>query len=223
MPSDPLDLDDIPANPNHPQPSSSPSKSKHIPLTRLLSITSFSHRRGPLRPPPTPGLLFDIRSLPNAPKRTREMYVGTDKPMRAAFMADATCKERVEGISRAIRIALEQATAEPPIEDPREKRKEERMDVDQDEEEEEEEEDSEDDDVSEEEDEEEESPDVHIRVGVCCEVGRHRSVACVEELARMEWPEGWKIDVVHRDLARRRSEKDKEKRSRKVDKADISD
>ena len=40
---------------------------------------------------------------------------------------------------------------------------------------------------------------VVFRVGIFCEMGRHRSVAMVEELARLDWP-GWDVEVVHRDV-----------------------
>jgi hypothetical protein len=41
-----------------------------------------------------------------------------------------------------------------------------------------------------------------LRVGVCCELGRHRSVAFVEELAKRQWPAEWAVEVVHRDVAK---------------------
>jgi hypothetical protein len=48
------------------------------------------------------------------------------------------------------------------------------------------------------------SPKV-LRVGVFCEMGRHRSVAFVEELSRRKWPREWVVEVVHRDVDRRRN------------------
>jgi hypothetical protein len=41
-----------------------------------------------------------------------------------------------------------------------------------------------------------------LRIGVCCELGRHRSVAFVEELAKRQWPAEWAVEVVHRDVAK---------------------
>jgi RNase adaptor protein for sRNA GlmZ degradation len=38
-----------------------------------------------------------------------------------------------------------------------------------------------------------------VTIGVNCELGRHRSVAFVEELGRMKW-DGWETVVEHRDL-----------------------
>ena len=43
-----------------------------------------------------------------------------------------------------------------------------------------------------------------IRVGVCCEIGKHRSVAVVEELGRTKFP-GWNVVVAHRDVHHKRS------------------
>lgn len=45
-----------------------------------------------------------------------------------------------------------------------------------------------------------------LRVGVCCELGKHRSVAFVEELGRVRF-EGWNVVVGHRDVHRKSSSK----------------
>lgn len=37
-------------------------------------------------------------------------------------------------------------------------------------------------------------------VGCFCELGRHRSVAFVEELARRKWPSEWEVEICHRDV-----------------------
>jgi hypothetical protein len=42
-----------------------------------------------------------------------------------------------------------------------------------------------------------------LRVGIYCAMGRHRSVAMVEELASLSWP-GWRVEVEHRDIAKKR-------------------
>ena len=39
-----------------------------------------------------------------------------------------------------------------------------------------------------------------LRVGCFCELGRHRSVAFVEELARRKWPSEWEVEICHRDV-----------------------
>lgn len=50
-----------------------------------------------------------------------------------------------------------------------------------------------------------------LRVGVCCEHGRHRSVAFVEQLSRRKWAQDWTVQVVHRDVDKRRERKGKVK------------
>lgn len=45
-----------------------------------------------------------------------------------------------------------------------------------------------------------------LRMGVNCEMGKHRSVAVVEELARTKF-EGWNVVAGHRDVHRKRSSK----------------
>ncbi|KAI8959041.1 hypothetical protein F5Y11DRAFT_350890 [Daldinia sp. FL1419] len=39
-----------------------------------------------------------------------------------------------------------------------------------------------------------------VRVGCLCGSGHHRSVAFSEQLAQMEWPDGWAVALTHRDL-----------------------
>ncbi|KNZ77122.1 hypothetical protein J132_06630 [Termitomyces sp. J132] len=169
MPPTPTADDDIPIPPNPNRPL---DPHNHTPVpTHMLTLTSYSHRRGPLHPSPSPGLTFDVRALPNASKRLRDMCVGTDKALREALMAEGKWGEKEDE---------EQGCDEG---------------------------------------EGENKEPIHIRVGICCEMGRHRSVACVEELARRTWPPGWHVQVLHRDLKRPRSERDKEKRS-KISKLD---
>jgi hypothetical protein len=58
----------------------------------------------------------------------------------------------------------------------------------------------------------EDQPPKMLRVGVFCEMGRHRSVAFVEELGRRKWPREWEVEVVHRDVdKRRKKEKGRDK------------
>ena len=47
----------------------------------------------------------------------------------------------------------------------------------------------------------------HVRVGVFCVRGRHRSAAFAEQLARMEWPRGYDVRVEHRDVDKKRASK----------------
>jgi hypothetical protein len=45
---------------------------------------------------------------------------------------------------------------------------------------------------------------IALRVGIFCAMGRHRSVAMVEELSKPSWP-GWDVKVEHRDILKKRS------------------
>ncbi|KAI0157921.1 hypothetical protein GGR52DRAFT_576890 [Hypoxylon sp. FL1284] len=54
-----------------------------------------------------------------------------------------------------------------------------------------------------------------LRVGCLCGSGHHRSVAFAEQLAAIDWPEDWGLEVVHRDLTpdvERQKEKARKKR-----------
>jgi hypothetical protein len=54
---------------------------------------------------------------------------------------------------------------------------------------------------------------VILRAGIYCAMGRHRSVAIVEELARMTWP-SWEVKVLYRDILKKRGgRRDASKRS----------
>jgi RNase adaptor protein for sRNA GlmZ degradation len=44
-----------------------------------------------------------------------------------------------------------------------------------------------------------------LRVGCFCELGRHRSVAFVEELAHRKWPSDWEVEICHRDVDQSKS------------------
>lgn len=44
-----------------------------------------------------------------------------------------------------------------------------------------------------------------LLVGCFCELGRHRSVAFVEELSRRKWPSEWEVEICHRDVDQSRS------------------
>lgn len=45
-----------------------------------------------------------------------------------------------------------------------------------------------------------EYPVAELIVGCFCELGKHRSVAFVEELARKPWPNEWDVEICHRDV-----------------------
>lgn len=52
-----------------------------------------------------------------------------------------------------------------------------------------------------------------LYVGCFCELGRHRSVAFVEELARKKWPSDWGVEISHRDVDQSRSKNKNQKAS----------
>ncbi|KAI1391595.1 uncharacterized protein F4822DRAFT_442540 [Hypoxylon trugodes] len=61
-----------------------------------------------------------------------------------------------------------------------------------------------------------EGKDISIRVGCLCGSGHHRSVAFSEQLAQMEWPKGWKLELTHRDLVPEvKKEKARERKRRR--------
>ncbi|KAI6084723.1 hypothetical protein F4821DRAFT_242182 [Hypoxylon rubiginosum] len=42
--------------------------------------------------------------------------------------------------------------------------------------------------------------DITLRVGCLCGSGHHRSVAFSEQLAMVEWPRDWQLELTHRDV-----------------------
>ena len=53
--------------------------------------------------------------------------------------------------------------------------------------------------------EESDGQSTELLVGCFCELGRHRSVAFVEELSRRRWPSEWEVEICHRDVDQSRS------------------
>jgi hypothetical protein len=56
-----------------------------------------------------------------------------------------------------------------------------------------------------------EEQSTQLIVGCFCALGKHRSVAFVEELARKQWPDDWDVEVRHRDVDQSKG-KDKNQR-----------
>ncbi|KAF8996935.1 hypothetical protein BDQ17DRAFT_1310107 [Cyathus striatus] len=173
--------DDLEPNPNRPltpsspSPSSSPSPTSNTPT---LLITSFAHRRGPLQPTPT--LLIDLRTLPNPPKDLRSTQTGLSKSLRGWLSQNSEFKKRFEDACSKIEGVLKER------EDTLLKKEKEREAKGRK--------------GNNEDDGEEEEDEMQVSIGVRCEMGRHRSVAFVEELSRHAWPAGWKVIVHHRDV-----------------------
>ncbi|EGX49937.1 hypothetical protein AOL_s00076g578 [Orbilia oligospora ATCC 24927] len=51
-----------------------------------------------------------------------------------------------------------------------------------------------------------------VVVNCFCHLGRHRSASMVEELARLKWPAGTDIEVIHRDIDKDRRSSGKQKK-----------
>ncbi len=54
-----------------------------------------------------------------------------------------------------------------------------------------------------------------LSVAAFCARGHHRSVAFVEELAAREWPTGWEVRAVHRELENGRARQGRQRKGRR--------
>lgn len=184
------------------------------PVIPLILLTSHSHA-----PPlsPSPRLKYDLRSTPNPPKAIRDAHTGISKRLREHMLNHDAFMELLDKAERDIKNKV--PIAERDFEEgkvgftplsPVASRK-------MWEEESEDEEEAEDEDTErEDEDGEGEGVDQEgdrpvVRVGAFCERGQHRSVAFIEELACRDWPKGWEVKIVHRDLGKRRGSMNKQK------------
>ena len=175
-----------------------------------LYLISFGHSP-PLKP--APQLKFDVRSLPNPPKHIRDAHNGTSKRLQEWMQTDAKFLARRDAIKEEIEEAMAGITAAQEkryilklglqnggitSEDVAGKHVE-----------------AEEEDAAPKCDEEGSRSEsmngdtvssrdqiTMLRVGVYCAMGKHRSVAMVEELARLPWP-GWRVQVEHRDISKK--------------------
>jgi hypothetical protein len=201
------------------------------PELELPTLVLISHGHSPPLKP-VPELKFDVRSLPNPPKHIRDAHNGTSKRLQEWMRTDAKFLVRRDAIKKKIEAVMTSMTAA------REKKDIPRLEtqhvgdighpdahppevgqqgagengeaVKSDEKE------SSSDQESEEDDDTSLSGKTDtLRIGIYCEMGRHRSVAMVEELAKISWP-GWHVKVEHRDVSDRRGAGNKSdgKRSR---------
>ena len=185
----------------------------------------YSHgRQPPLNPPPD--LKYDIRSIANPPKALRDVSDGRSKRLRSHLLSMPEFAEKLDAVEREIILAMQKKIVEYEIHpdaenggveedeqaqhadlaergedgDEDERAQHEELAERGEEEEEEEEEDEDEDDN--------ENPllesQVILRVGINCALGHHRSVAFVCELATRSWPKDWMVEVVHRDLEKKR-------------------
>lgn len=188
----------------------------------ILILISHSHAP-PLTPPP--GLKFDVRGLPNPPKNVRDSYDGRAKRLQEWLEGDERFEERRGEIRGVIEGEMETVLERWERRDVLRWSSGEARDDGKSKQEAEEEEsvaagsDDAGDELSSEgadDDSISSSPDVpELQVGIFCAMGRHRSVAMVETLAKMPWP-GWRVKVEHRDVAKKRGLKSgaRDKKSR---------
>ncbi|KAF2499444.1 hypothetical protein BU16DRAFT_614872 [Lophium mytilinum] len=176
-------------------PNSTPASGINPTISSPLLIIYSHGRTPPLNPPPD--FKFDLRTIPNPPKSVRDAHDGRSKRLRAHLLGDARFTRKLEEVKGEIESAMQgkiDAVSNAPIE------------AEEEEEEEEEEANDDDDGDSINVESLDEDPDGPVlRVGCNCALGHHRSVAFVEELARQEWPGDWRVQVVHRDVDKKRS------------------
>ncbi|KAE8453197.1 hypothetical protein EG329_011264 [Mollisiaceae sp. DMI_Dod_QoI] len=187
-----------------------------VPEVELPKLFLISHAHSPpLHPPPQ--LRFDLRTIPNPPKRIRDSHVGTSKRLQEWMEADPTFLARRDVIRDEIKEAMNELIAK------HEKKAVLKVDVDEEPASDQKSKQSYNYDrddlvvngnnqhLDEDEDEsgyrrvynEQDFSGLELRIGIVCAMGRHRSVAMVEELARMSWP-GWEVEVEHRDVSKKR-------------------
>ncbi|KAH7077202.1 hypothetical protein FB567DRAFT_144896 [Paraphoma chrysanthemicola] len=187
----------------------------------------YSHgRTPPLHPPPD--LKFDLRTISNPPKALRAVSDGRSKRLREHLLSDDKFVSKLGDVEERIGEGMGVKMGEW-----EEERKRKKSVGDEDggagwgsgigtsEEGEVEREKSDQIDGAEIDEEEDRSASVDdadddmvshegpvLRVGCFCALGHHRSVAFVEELARLKWPREWRVEVVHRDIEKKKGWED---------------
>jgi RNase adaptor protein for sRNA GlmZ degradation len=185
-----------------------------LPELELHTLVLISHGHSPPLKP-APELKFDVRPLPNPPKHTRDAHNGTSKRLQEWMRTDPKFLARQNAIKEEIEAAMTCITttrgkrdilrlgsqhgrntghsdAHPPEAGQQgEGENAETLKSD------EKESSEEDDDTS-----SREKTDT-LRVSIFCELGRHRSVAIVEGLAKISWS-GWCVEIEHRDISKKR-------------------
>jgi RNase adaptor protein for sRNA GlmZ degradation len=189
-----------------------------LPEVEFPRLVLISHGSSPPLNPAS-HLRFDVRSLPNPPKHIRDAYNGTSKRLQEWMQTDGRFIARRDEIKFEIEQALTTMTTTHEQKDIL------KLDTQRDEEhgsrsvgmsEEVEAEGKNNDGSGNDEEESTSSQEsfhddavssrdgaTTLRVGIFCAMGRHRSVAMVEELAKLSWP-GWRVEVEHRDISKKR-------------------
>ncbi|KAH6713903.1 hypothetical protein BKA61DRAFT_52281 [Leptodontidium sp. MPI-SDFR-AT-0119] len=193
----------------------------------VLVLISHSHA-----PPliPRPQLNFDVRNLTNPPKHIRDNLNGTSWRLQEWMLSDPKFGERRDAIKKAIDEEMMRMTTQHEKEDVLklghdtnklgldasgrlDKKQREKPPKEVESEESEEDEGMLDEADSSSGDTDQDDP-LTLRVGIFCAMGRHRSVALVEDLAKMSWP-GWQVEVEHRDLNKKRGSRKKPGKDRR--------
>jgi RNase adaptor protein for sRNA GlmZ degradation len=179
-----------------------------------LYLISHGHLP-PLKP--APELRFDVRTLPNPPKHLRDAHNGTSKRLQEWMQTYAKFFARRDEIKEEIEEAMTSIT---PAQEKQEVLKFEprhgdetnedggisagkNVEAEEDEDAEAKNESSSDQEILGDNNANSRDKKVTLRVGIYCAMGRHRSVAMVEALAKLSWP-GWRVEVLHRDIAKKK-------------------
>ncbi|KIW65053.1 hypothetical protein PV04_07340 [Phialophora macrospora] len=140
-----------------------------------LSIISFGHANGPLKPPGSEAveqLIFSVRGVENPPAKLRKTHTGISSRLRKEIFGNQAARTKLDGMLQAVEAKMTEF-------DKARVRADDTMEASS-------------------------APlpaGSTLLIGIMCEQGKHRSVAFAEELARMITPnDGWTVSVEHRDL-----------------------
>jgi len=197
--------------------SSLPEYAQNIfPELKPPTLVLISHGHSPpLNPPPR--LRFDVRSLPNPPKNIRDAHNGTSRRLQEWLNVDSRFIAKRDAIRSEIEAAMAEVLdehekkdvlkLEPAVEGKSNidegRQNETQGELDESEESGDSDEERASSSASHEADDSPTSQKPELRVGIFCAMGRHRSVAMVEELSRLSWL-GWEVSVEHRDVYKKR-------------------
>jgi RNase adaptor protein for sRNA GlmZ degradation len=140
-----------------------------------LSIISFGHASGPLKPNESKAvehLIFSVRDVENPPVKLRKTHTGVSARLQKEIFSNQAARTKLDAILQAVEAKMtEFSRARSLADDTMEGLS-------------------------------SSSPVCStLLIGIMCEQGKHRSVAFAEELARKITPDdGWTVSVEHREL-----------------------
>ncbi|RAH50628.1 uncharacterized protein BO95DRAFT_158852 [Aspergillus brunneoviolaceus CBS 621.78] len=170
-----------------------------------ITLISYGHANGPVVQQPREArhhqtLAYNIRHLPNPPRHLRVKSTGLSRRLQKEFLQNDAVEAFLVKVQREIVNAVQESCAQPLCSTAQEEIHEETSQTDTPQ-------------IGDGHSREEpggECTDVEIVATICCEEGRHRSVAFVEELARRLATveegdgvlQGWVLNVnkMHRDI-----------------------